>query len=169
MGRDAISELRDGFADHRRSTFEQARGEPDAALEYAEAANRKILHPPFEVMANLANCEIEAGRSVQAISTLTRIQQRFGGTNHDAQVGLRCKYELRFGSLQAAEGLWNSLRMRYTPVHNGLRLSILNRKAGESGLGDLEEAEHKELTLRQSLADLTRSERMLGSDLSRSE
>lgn len=158
-----------GFADHRRSTFEQARGEPDAALQFAESANRKIAHPPFEVMANLANCEIEAGRSASAISTLTSIQQRFGGTNHDAQTGLRCKYEIRFGTLAAAEGLWTALRDRGTPVHNGLRLSILNRKASELGLAESEENERQELIQKQSIAELQRNERMLGSVLSRSE
>ncbi|MDO9609874.1 MAG: tetratricopeptide repeat protein, partial [Brevundimonas sp.] len=62
-----------GFSDHRRSTFEQARGEPGAALEYAESANRKIAHPAFEVMANLANCQIEADQAASAVSTLTSI------------------------------------------------------------------------------------------------
>ncbi len=57
-----------GFADHRRSTFEQARRDPETALKYAESANRKIAHPTFEVMANLANCEIEAGNATSAIS-----------------------------------------------------------------------------------------------------
>jgi len=158
-----------GFADHRRSTFEQARGESDAALEYAESANRKIPHPTFEVMANLANCEIEAGRAESVILTLTNIQQRFGGTNHDAQTGLRCKYEIRFGTVQAAEGLWNALRAPGTPVHMGLRLSILNRKAAETGLSHAEEAERQDLVDKQSIAELNRNERMLGSVLSRSE
>ncbi len=158
-----------GFADHRRSTFEQARGAPEAALEFAESANRKIAHPTFEVMANLANCEIEAGRATSAISTLTSIQQKFGGANHDAQTGLRCKYEIRSGTVQAAEGLWNTLRDRGTPVHTGLRLSILNRKAAETGLSGAEEAERQDLVAKQSIAELERNERMLGSVLSRSE
>jgi tetratricopeptide (TPR) repeat protein len=158
-----------GFADHRRSTFEQARGAPEAALQYAEAANRKIANPTFEVMANLANCEIEAGRSTSALSTLTAIQQKFGGTNHDAQAGLRCKYEIRFGTVQAAEGLWSTLRDPSTPVHRGLRLSILNRKAADATLSYREEEERQELIAKQSVAELERNERMLGSVLSRSE
>ncbi len=158
-----------GFADHRRSTFEQARGEPEAALKYAESANRKIAHPTFEVMTNLANCEIEAGRAASAISTLTSIQQRFGSTNYDAQTGLRCKYEIRFGTVQAAEGLWNALRDRDTPVHRGLRLSILNRKAAAMNLSGAEETERQGLIEKQSAAELERNERMLGSVLSRSE
>jgi tetratricopeptide (TPR) repeat protein len=158
-----------GFADHRRSTFEQARGAREAALEFAESANRKIAHPTFEVMANLANCEIEAGKETSALSTLANIRQRFGTTNYDAQTGLRCKYEIRFGTVDAAEGLWNVLRNPGTPVHGGLRLSILNRKSAEMGLDDVEETERQDLVTKQSIAELERNERMLGSVLSRSE
>ena len=158
-----------GFADHRRSTFEQARGDPEAALRHAETANRTIPHPPFEVMANLANCEIEASRAPAALSSLTAISKRFGGANHDAQVGLRCKYEIRFGSLDAAEGLWKTLRDRGTPVHTGLRLSILNRKGTEVGLDAAEEEERQGLAERQSALEAERNDRMLGSIFSRSE
>lgn len=158
-----------GFADHRRSTFEQARGDPDAALRYARSAAQKIAHPPFEVTANLANCEIEAGDATGAISTLTAIQQKFGGINHDAQVGLRCKYEVRFGTVEAAEGLWRSLRDGGTPVHRGLRLAILNRKLAQTTLSASEHQEREELIREQSLAELERGARMIGSILSRSE
>ena len=44
-----------GFAEHRRSTFEQAHGNPDDALHFARIADQKIANPPFEVLANLAN------------------------------------------------------------------------------------------------------------------
>ncbi|MEP0708910.1 MAG: TIR domain-containing protein [Parvibaculum sp.] len=158
-----------GFADHRRSTFEQARGQPGPALSYARAANAKIAHPPFEVAANLANCEIEAGRAEDALTSLASIQKRFGPANHDAQTGLRCKYELRFGTVEAAEGLWHSLRDHGTPVHIGLRLAILNKKIASSGLSEKEQSEREHLLQQQSLAELERTERMIGSILSRSD
>ncbi|SEM05948.1 Tetratricopeptide (TPR) repeat [Bosea lupini] len=158
-----------GFADHRRSTYEQARGNSSDALIFANFANRKIARPTFEVIANLANCQIEAGESAAALSTLTDIQHQFGGTNHDAQTGLRCKYELRFGTVQAAEGLWTALRDPGTPVHKGLRLSILNRKAIDPGLSNEEESERQNLIAMQSVVELARIERLLGSVLSRSE
>lgn len=158
-----------GFSDHRRSTFEQARGQSNEALRYAEAANQKITQPTFEVMANLANCEIEEDQASSAISTLADIQRQFGNINHDAQTGLRCKYEIRFGTLAAAEGLWNALRNQGTSVHTGLRLSILNRKAVEMGLNDAEDFERQELISKQSTAELVRNIRMVGSILSRAE
>jgi tetratricopeptide (TPR) repeat protein len=158
-----------GFGDHRRSTFLQACGSPESALEYARNAARKIAHAPIEVLANLANCEIESGDANGALSTLANIQRRFGGTNHDTQVGLRCKYEIRFGSVEAAEGLWRSLRDGGTPIHRGLRLSMLNKKLAYPGLSSTEDAEREGLIEKQTLAELERSERMIGSFLSRSD
>jgi tetratricopeptide (TPR) repeat protein len=122
-----------GFAEHRRSTFEQARGDHQRALEYALTAMTKMPNPPFEVVANLANCQIEAGRPEDAIETLTLMAKRFRGTHHDAQVGLRCKYEIRFGEISNAGGLWRTLREKRTPVHSGLRLAMLGRNPIRSG------------------------------------
>lgn len=158
-----------GFAEHRRSTFEQANGKPDVALRFARIADQKIARPPFEVLANLTNCEIEAGESESALATLGRLQKRFGAINHDAQVGLRCKYEIRFGEVEAAEGLWNRLRDTSTPVHRGLRLAILNRKQAQDGLTAEEDAERTQLIEYQSAAELERSIRLIGSMMSQSE
>lgn len=158
-----------GFAEHRRSTFEQTNGNPDEALRFARIADQKIAHPPFEVLANLANCEIEVGGSESASATLGRIQRRFGSANHDAQIGLRCKYEIRFGEIEAAEGLWNRLRNTNAPVHRGLRLSILNRKKAQNGLTDHEDAERTQLIEYQSATELERSMRLIGSMMSRSD
>lgn len=158
-----------GFAEHRRSTFEQANRRPEDALRYARIADQKIAHPTFEVLANLANCEIEVGESEGALATLGRLQKRFGTTNHDAQVGLRCKYEIRFGEIEAAEGLWSRLRDTSTPVHRGLRLAILNRKHLQTGLMTEEASERIQLLKIQSTAELARSFQLIGSTMSQSE
>ncbi|MDR6309060.1 tetratricopeptide repeat protein [Pacificitalea manganoxidans] len=158
-----------GFAEHRRSTFEQASGNADKAIRNARLADQKITHPPFEVLANLANCEIEAGGSESALATLGRIRNRFGGTNHDVQVGLRCKYEIRFGDVEAAEGLWNRLSDKSTPVHRGLRLSMLNRKYSQNGLTSEEKVERNNLINFQSTEELDRSLRLICSMMSQSE
>lgn len=158
-----------GFAEHRRSTFEQANGKPHDALDFARLADQKIAHPPFEVLANLTNCEIEAGEHEDALATLGRLLKQFGTTNHDAQVGLRCKYEIRFGEVEAAEGLWSRLRDTTTPVHRGLRLAMLNRKQTQNGLTTEENAERTELIEHQSAAELERSIRLIGSMMSQSE
>ena len=157
-----------GFSDHRRSTFEQAQGEPQRALLYARRAIDKIAKPPFEVVANLVNCLIEAGQDEEALNALGILNHRFGDIQHDAQTGLRCKYEIRFGDLSNAEGLWKSLRERDTPVHTGLRIAILNRKAQQ---GDLDTAEVEELESLVRLPAKDESERMeimLGSMFSQS-
>ena len=146
-----------GFADHRRSTFEQARGDSQAALVYSRNANEKINRPPFEVVANLVNCLIEAGEAEEALETLSSLNGRFGNIRHDAQTGLRCKYEIRFGNLNDADALWKSLREKGAPVHNGLRIAILNRK---SQLSELEASEEEELERLLRLPSMVESERM---------
>ena len=117
-----------GFAEHRRSTFEQARGDSESALFYSRKAMKKIDRPPFEVVANLANCLIAANEADEALVTLGSLSKKFGSIQHDAQTGLRCKYEIRFGELRNAEGLWNALREKGTPVHSGLRMEFLIAK-----------------------------------------
>lgn len=158
-----------GFAEHRHSTFEQANGKPDDALRFARIADQKITRPPFEVLANLANCEIEAGESEGALATLGRLKERFGAINHDAQFGLRCKYEIRFGEVEAAEGLWSQLRDTNTPVHRGLRLAILNRKQAQNELTTEEDIERIQLIKCQSEEELEHSMRLIGSMMSQSE
>jgi hypothetical protein len=49
---------RGGFYNHRKSTFEQARGSPSEALRFAEIAVEQLPQAPLEVLANLANCQI---------------------------------------------------------------------------------------------------------------
>lgn len=158
-----------GFAEHRHSTFEQARGDPKRALSFAQSAIAKMSRPPFEVVANVANCEIEAAHPEEAMETLTLLGKRFGKTHHNAQVGLRCKYEIRFGEISNAEGLWNSLNDKETPVHNGLRLAILNRKLQADSLDDAEARELQALSEKQDQADSQRLAHMLGSLFSISE
>ncbi len=146
-----------GFSEHRRSTFEQAKGDSRAALRYANAAIAKMTNPPFEVLSNLANCNIEAGCPNDALEVFKKLEKRFGGARHDAQAGLRCKYEIRFGDIKAAEGLWNKLRDKNTPVGSGLRIAILNRK---SQAGHLTGDEEKELEKLLSLQEKTGSDRL---------
>ena len=146
-----------GFADHRRSTYEQAQSNSTSALLHARRALEKMERPRFEVLANLTNCLIESGESSEALETLGLLNSRFGNIRHDAQVGLKCKYEIRFGDVTNAEALWKSLREKDTPVHNGLRIAILNRK-GQNG--QLKEAEKQELELLIDLPSMDESERM---------
>ena len=157
-----------GFADHRRSTFEQAQGNPEEALLLARRAIEKMQRPPFEVVANLVNCLIEAGEDGEALNSLGALNQRFRDTHHDAQTGLRCKYEIRFGDVVNAEGLWNLLREKDTPVHKGLRISILNRKLQQGIMGATEKEELEELIRLPAKEESERMTKMLGSLFSQS-
>ncbi len=158
-----------GFADHRRSTFEQANGDPASALSHAQISRTKFTHPPFEVLANLANCYIEMNNGSDALAAIRDLQQRFRGLRHDAQVGLQCKYEIKFGSIENASGLWTQLLAKDSPQHVGLRLGILNKKAAAGSLSVEEQKEYSDLSLAQSNNVVQRALRMLGSVVSRTE
>ena len=152
-----------GFADHRRSTYEQAQGNSAEALLHARKALEKMERPPFEVLANLVNCLIESGEASEALDTLGLLVGRFGNIRHDAQVGLKCKYEIRFGDVVNAEALWKSLREKDTPVHNGLRIAILNHKGQVGQLNGAEKQEMERLIDLPSMGESERMAKMLGS------
>jgi tetratricopeptide (TPR) repeat protein len=155
-----------GFYQHRMSTFEQAQGHQAEALEYAKKAVDSVTRPQFEILANLANCQIEAGQLPEAGSTLSDLQKRFSGTHHDAMVGLRCKLEIKRGEIDIAEALWSRIREKGTGVHSGLRLALLNRKAQLKSLSGPELKEQAELLDRLKNVDWLRNERLLGSVVS---
>lgn len=152
-----------GFYLHRMSTYEQALGHSPEALSYAEKAAENISRPKFEILANLANCQIESNLLAEAGKTLGELQRRFAGTHHDAMIGLRCKLETRRGDIDAAQALWSQLREKGTGVHAGLRLALLNRKAVTTSLAESELKEQNQLIERFKGSDWRRNERLLGS------
>lgn len=154
-----------GFFLHRMSTFEQARGRAHEALDYAEKAVQNFARPPFEILANLANCQIEMNQLAEAGATLRELQTRFRGTHHDASIGLRCKLEIRRENFDLATSLWNQIREKDTAVHLGLRLALLNRKSSIRGLSKSELEEQDVILLRLEAVDWDRTQRLFGSVL----
>jgi tetratricopeptide (TPR) repeat protein len=157
------------FYEHRMSTLEQAQGHPAEALAYAEKAVEHLARPQFEILANLANCQIEGGRFSEAGRTLAELQRRFAGTHHDAMIGLRCKLETRRSEIEIAEALWKEIREQGTGVHLGLRLALLNRKAQMRALSPAEATEQADLVNRLAGIDWPRNERLFGSVMSSDE
>jgi tetratricopeptide (TPR) repeat protein len=157
------------FYQHRMSTFEQSQGHPVEALAYAEKAVENLPRPQFEVLANLANCQIESNRLPEAGHTLSDLLKRFAGTHHDAKIGLRCKLEIRRGDIGVAETLWNQIHEKGTGVHSGLRLALLNRKAQGGPLSPAETKEQADLLNRFTGIDWRRNERLLGSVITSEE
>jgi tetratricopeptide (TPR) repeat protein len=157
------------FYQHRMSTFEQASGRADKALEFAERAVEMSARPQFEILANLANCQIEMGRLPAAGSTIADLQRRFPGTHHDELTGLRCKLEIRRGDVRVAEVLWGQIREKATSVHMGLRLSVLNKKSQVGGLSSAEEIEQQDLLGALGGTDWRKTERLVGSILTSDE
>ncbi|MBA4805632.1 MAG: TIR domain-containing protein [Brevundimonas sp.] len=133
------------FAAHRRSTYELSRGDSAEALKYAKMAVEGVNWPSYEMLANLANCQIEDNDLAGAGETLGLIDRKFSNTNHDARLGLRCKLELRRGEADTAEAFWKRIHAKDLPVHRALRLGILKRRSANGGVTPEEVSEMQEL------------------------
>lgn len=142
-----------GFALHRRSIFELKQGNIDDALKYAESAVENAFRPGFEILANLANCQIENGKLPEAADHLRTLDQRFPSTHHDARTGLRIKLELRRGETAVADALSKKIQHTDRPVHMALRLSVLKQKGLAGPLSAEEEAEYSRVSATLDFTD----------------
>lgn len=154
-----------GFYEHRKSTYENALGNGDSALEYAKKAVDNSNRPQFEMMANLVNCQIEAGKFDEAGITLRDIDLRFSQMHHDSRNGLRCKLEIKRGDLATAEALWKRIKNPHTGVHQGLRAALLSLKSKKGTLDKNEEKELDALTEHFGNGVQTDVIKMYGSEL----
>lgn len=108
------------FAAHRRSRVEFAFGNLDAALVAAEQAARESERPPFEVLANLALCQIRNGRTDDAGTTLGRLSQLYGNLKKDVQTGLKARRCIALGEFEEALVHCRQFESSDNPVHLSL-------------------------------------------------
>jgi tetratricopeptide (TPR) repeat protein len=127
-------DLDERFIHHRKASYHLARNEGASALLEADAAS-KTGHAPFEVFALRVNVMIEIGRYDDAYQALEELRSRFQTGNMDVQLGLRCKLLTREGKWREAMTVWEQIREKTTPVHQGLLQSILEAKAGDPEIG----------------------------------
>lgn len=153
-----------GFYEHRRSTFEQARGNLDEALRFARLAVDDQARPQFETLANLANCQMEMGDVDGAAATLVDIDNRFATTHRDSRLGMRTKLELKKGDLETAEVMWRKIRSP-SKAHLALRSAMLRRKAQKSPLSSNESAELERLSANFKAGEDEKAAQMLGAEL----
>ncbi|CAO3406274.1 hypothetical protein [Azospirillum largimobile] len=158
-----------GFYEHRRSTYEQAIGNPSEALRYAKIAVSERKKPQFEMLANLANCQIEMDELEEAASTLSEMDNRFSQTHRDSRAGLRCKLEIKRGDIPTAEALWKKIRTPNTGVHKGLRAALLNKKAQKGLITDKENEELQGLLSFFRDNEAFRDAKLYGSEITRTD
>ncbi len=109
------------FAAHRRSRVEYAFGFPEAAFEQALAAVGDSKRPPFEILANLARCQIVTNRHEEVQVSLSRLGKLYPSRFPDIQKGLRCRAAIAKGEYEAALAIWEELEDKSKLVHVALR------------------------------------------------
>ena len=99
--------------------------------------------PPFEVIAQLIICEIEADETKEAAQLLGQLDQRFSNRRRDIRVGLRCRLELRQGHY--GDALTQGLRMenKNTPFYRHIRREGLKGELEYTALTDERRIEYQ--------------------------
>jgi hypothetical protein len=99
------------FALHRRSRVSYEFGHIDEAYIAAEQAVQAGERPAFEVLANLALCEVRTNRLTEAENSLRRLRALYRNLRKDVQTAIRVNlliaqrdYEGAFASCKTFEG-----------------------------------------------------------------
>jgi tetratricopeptide (TPR) repeat protein len=146
--RDALSRLelimKPLFYYHRLSRVELAFG----YLQQAHAAARKAVEaenfPPFEVLAQLAYCEIEIGNLGGAEKLLEKLNNRFSRIHHDIRLGLRCRFEIARGHYGEALSICEQLHDKSTFFYKKIRFDSLAGEIQKSALKDRDRASYED-------------------------
>ena len=129
---------------HRLSTVELAFGKPTQALEAAQRAAESESSPPFEILLQLALCQIEVDHLPEAEETLEKIAQRFGNTRRDAQVGLRCQLIIKRGEYKEALLQMERIENKNRSFYKRIRRDALRGEIQTSVLKDAVRAEYED-------------------------
>ncbi len=133
------------FIHHRRATYWQKRKNFPAALAEIELA-LTTGHAQLDALTLKASILIDADMQDDAARVLGDLIQKFPGQRHDVAVGLQCKSLTRQGKWREAMQVWQRLRNKGLPVHQGLlkaiclqqaedpHLSLVEREAARRGL-----------------------------------
>lgn len=129
---------------HRLSTFESAFGTPEAALDAAQkAVNEDKDSPPFGVLAQLANCQIESGHKKEARESLKILNRRYPKIKSDIRHSLLGKLEnacKNFGeTLRVSQYITDKDSISYKK----LRHDALQGELATSALSDKTRIEYK--------------------------
>jgi tetratricopeptide (TPR) repeat protein len=111
--------------EHRRSTYELAKGNILEAFAASTTAMDSSPRPHFEVIAQYTKLAIYSKKPEEAERGLEMLSKRFGGIRSDIQNGLLARYLLMKGQVEDAEATWNKIKRKDTIVHKRIRASIL--------------------------------------------
>jgi tetratricopeptide (TPR) repeat protein len=133
----AAVDFEERFIHHRRATYWLKLKDWDRALECAELAVASG-HGKFEAFAQKVSILIDKGDHAGAQVALEELVGGFPHEKHDVKVGLRVKALVRRGYWQDGLTMWEQLREKDRPVHQGLRKALLILKSRDQRLTLLE-------------------------------
>jgi pentatricopeptide repeat protein len=116
------------FIHHRRAAYWFRQRNFDAALDEIDKAI-SVGFSPLDALTLRVSILIEAGRYDDAGVALQALIDRFPSQRHDVLIGLQCKSLTRQGKWREALQLWEELRNKDLPVHQGLLKAALLEKA----------------------------------------
>lgn len=128
---------------HRLSTYERAFGSPKGALEAAQKAVNEDDNPPFGILAQLANCQIECEYLPEARETLSRIDRRFHILKNDIRQSLKCKLEIACKHFGEALLVSQYINDKDSFIYKKLRRDALEGELVTSALSDETRKEYK--------------------------
>ena len=128
---------------HRLSTYERAFGTPEAALEAVQQAFQETIEPPFGVLAQLANCQIESGHLPEAQETLSQINRRFPRVKNDIRQGLKCKLEIACKNFSEALLTCKNINDKDSVIYKKLKRDALEGELATSALTDETRKQYK--------------------------
>ena len=118
------NDIDEKFIHHRKAALAIADRNFDLALNEAEKACSK-QSGLFEAFGQKANVLIEMAKYEEALKCLDTIQDKFGRTRLDIQLGLRCKLFIKQKMWQEAYAVWNKISDKGSAVNKALLALIL--------------------------------------------
>lgn len=113
------------FAVHRRSRVAYEFSRYDEAYSSAKRAAQSAERPAFEVLANLALCEVMTNRLDDAEVTLARLRQLYRNLRKDVQTAIRVNLLLAHRDYETALETCASFENRERPQHLWLERQAL--------------------------------------------
>jgi tetratricopeptide (TPR) repeat protein len=146
--RQALSRLelvdRPIFYYHRLSRVESSFGNLTEARDAAKRASECESSPPFEILANLANCEIEVGNTNETEKILDILDKRFAKIRSDIRLALRCRLEIARNNYNEALAISEKINDKSTLFYKNIRRYAISGELRTSALSDKIRATYEE-------------------------
>lgn len=124
------------FYYHRLSRVELAFGNKIKALTAAREALNLATNPAFEVLTQLAYCEIESGNLQDAERLLQRLEKDYGNVKRDIRIGLQCRLAIARKNYRRALELSEKIDNKESCFYKKIRFDALNSELKYSAMDD---------------------------------